>query len=477
MTNVPFLNSVTNVLSKNDVKGLELADALMDITKGNEKLDDLLTLQSSASEIDRSVNDSFMFTFGDNLFDSSSEKHFLDTSRYVPAITGGTSPIFDNASSFTKYGNKTMRFGESASGDTTIFAKKISITNSIDLTQISTFSFWVYVDGDLVVDLASASSYGSVSFAIGDLNFANAKLVNILGVGGGSWHKGWNNITVLKSEFSVNIVGAFDWTNAQTFQIRIDTASSNIGTLFHMDSIFIGGNKPTKTPVCITLDDSTKDSYDMVKIMNKYGIKVSSFVIPDFIDNHGAYPSYMTIAMTEDLYDSGNHIGFHHQNIDAFAVNKTLIKTTSDWLKNKGFVRDNGYLYGSYPNGSYNQDSIDYAKSIGILGLRSLTGIARDDSKMREATTGLIYYESLMNGGIADICRINSAKPTSISDFTSKLNTAISKGGGFLTYHHLFSEFVSKAEWETLAKYLKTKIDDGTIECLTFPQFCKKYSI
>ena len=53
MTNVPFLNSVTNVLSKNDVKGVELADALMDITKGNEKLDDLLTLQASASEIDR----------------------------------------------------------------------------------------------------------------------------------------------------------------------------------------------------------------------------------------------------------------------------------------------------------------------------------------------------------------------------------------------------------------------------------------
>ena len=56
MTNVPFLNSVTNVLSKNDVKGLELANALMDITEGNEKLDDLLTLQSSASEIDNSVN-------------------------------------------------------------------------------------------------------------------------------------------------------------------------------------------------------------------------------------------------------------------------------------------------------------------------------------------------------------------------------------------------------------------------------------
>lgn len=69
MTNVPFLNSVTNVLSKNDVKGLELADALMDITEGNEKLDDLLTLKSSASEIDGNINRSklTLIALGDSI--------------------------------------------------------------------------------------------------------------------------------------------------------------------------------------------------------------------------------------------------------------------------------------------------------------------------------------------------------------------------------------------------------------------------
>lgn len=433
-------------------------------------------LEASASEIDGSVNKKYNYIFGDNLYDIIGEKSILDTTRYTPAINGGTTPIFDNTSVFKKYGDMTMRIGELATGDTSMFAKKINMQNPIDFTQIDLISIWVYVDGDLVSNLSSASSYGSVMLLLGDLNFVNAKGANILGVAGGSWHKGWNNITVLKSEFAINISGSLDWTSIQSIQIRIDPSVGNIGTLIHIDSIFIGGSKLIKTPVCITIDDSTKDGYDMVKIMNQYGIPVSTFVIPDFIDNHVVYKSYLTLENLYDLYNSGNHIGFHHQDLNAFAVNKTHIKNTSDWLKINGFTRDDGHLYGSYPNGSYNQESIDYAILNGIKAIRSLTGISRDDSQFKEATTGLIHYESLINGGIADLYRINSTKPTTVSDFTSKLNTAISKSAGLITYHHLFSEFTNKSEWVVLAKYLKTKIDDDTIECLTFPQLCKKYS-
>lgn len=60
--------------------------------------------------------------------------------------------------------------------------------NPIDFTQIDLISIWVYVDGDLVSNLSSASSYGSIMLVLGDLNFVNAKGANILGVAGGSWH-------------------------------------------------------------------------------------------------------------------------------------------------------------------------------------------------------------------------------------------------------------------------------------------------
>lgn len=476
MTNVPFLNSITNEMQKRKLKSDVVANALLDISIGNEKLDNVLSISSRASEIDWSVNKKVSFVFGNSMYNSTSEKYFLDITQYAIAIPGGNSPIFDNNSTFKRYGGKTMRIGESAVGDSSMFGKKINLATPINLSQTDLFSFWVYVDGDLVSNLGSTSSYGSITFVIGDLNFANSKGANIFGIAGGSWHKGWNNITVLKSEFTINIAGSFNWNSAQSFQIRVDAGSNNIGTLFHFDSVFLGGKKLEKIPVCITLDDSTKDSYEMTKIMNQYGVVTSNFIIPDFIDNHSTYTNYMTLEMTKDLYDSGNHIGMHHQNVNGFALDKNLLLTTSNWLREKGFTREEGHLYGSYPNGSYNQDSIDYAKQIGIKGLRSLTGISRDDSLGREATTGLIHYESLFNGGIADLHRVNSTKPTNLADFTNKLNVAISKSAGFLTYHHLFSEFTNKEEWTLLAQYLKQKVDEGTIECLTFPKFCKKYS-
>lgn len=453
-----------------------ITDDRINSTQAKDAIYKSHTIKSTANEIDDSVNNTFKFIFGEDFYDATNEVNFLNIANWQPQINGGTTPVFDNNSSFHRYGAESLRIGEASTGDTSLFAKKINLSKSYDLSSTDIVTFWVYVDGDLVTDLASASSYGSVMFVIGDLNFVNSKGCNIFGVGGGSWHKGWNNITVNKSDFSINISGTLDWTSVQSFQIRVDAGTNNIGTLFHFDSIFVGGNSVEKIPVCITLDDSEKDSYEMATIMNQYGISTSLFVISDFVDDHATYSGYLSLSEILSLYNKGNHIGMHHQNVNGFALDKTLMLKESNWLKSNGFIRDDGHLYGSYPNGSYNQDSIDYAKSIGIKGLRSLTGIARDDSQGREATTGLIHYESISNGGIADKYRINSSKPTNVADFTNKLNTAIAKKGAYLTYHHLFSEFTNRDEWVALAKYLKTKIDDGTIECLTFPQFVKKYS-
>ena len=442
----------------------------------SQKLIELSEISSNASEIDAAVNNKFEFIFGNDFYDISNEIDFFKSTAWQTQINGGTTPIFDNISTFNRFRNISLRIGESSVGDTSMFAKKINLSSICDLSSIDIISLWVYVDGDLVADLSSASSYGSVLLIVGDLNFANAKGSNILGVGGGSWHKGWNNITLNKSDFQINIAGSLNWNSIQSFQIRIDASTNNIGTLFHFDSIFAGGVNNYKIPVCITLDDSQKDSYEMSIIMNQYGIPTSLFVISDFVDNHVIYPNYLTKNQLQKLYQNGNHIGMHNQNLNAFALNKELMLSESSWLKDNGFTRDDGHLYGSYPNGSYNQESIDYAQSIGIKAIRSLTGINRDNYQGREATTGLIHYESIANGGIADKFRINSSKPTSLSDFTTKLNSAISKRAAYLTYHHLFSEFTSKSEWVLLAQYLRSKINDGTIECLTFPKFVKKYS-
>jgi hypothetical protein len=270
------------------------------------------------------------------------------------------------------------------------------------------------------------------------------------------------------------ITGTMAWTAIQSFQIRLTTNATNNGTLFHFDSIFIGGILPTKIPVCITLDDSNKESIDMANIMNSYGIPVSLFVIDTFVDNVAQSATYMTLNECKMMYNKGNHIGMHGDAVNEFVVTPTRMATASNWLRANGFTRDDGHLYGSYPNGSYNQATIDYAKTIGIRGLRSLAGKVSNFSVGVEPSSSAIY-EGILNGGIADPFRITSDKPASTAVLTTNLNTAINKKAGYLTYNHTFSEVGSRTEWINMAKYLKTQIDAGTIECLTFPKFCQKY--
>lgn len=55
MTNVPFINKITNELSKRKLKSDVVANAILDIAVGNDRLDNLLTMHSSASEIDNTI--------------------------------------------------------------------------------------------------------------------------------------------------------------------------------------------------------------------------------------------------------------------------------------------------------------------------------------------------------------------------------------------------------------------------------------
>ena len=56
MTNVPFINSITNELSKRKLKSDVVANAILDIAVGNDRLDEVLKINSSAREIDGVVD-------------------------------------------------------------------------------------------------------------------------------------------------------------------------------------------------------------------------------------------------------------------------------------------------------------------------------------------------------------------------------------------------------------------------------------
>lgn len=452
-------------LSEKGLSADEIADA---IKKAHD-------IQSSASEIDGSVNNKYNFIFGDNLYSYSNRKIFTDISRWSNHIPG-TNTVFEQSELNTKYSTNTIKIGNLESGDTSLFSKNISIDSPINLTDAKSITFWVFVDGELVQDTKYASNFGQMLFTIGDNNNSTFQYgANLFGVAGASFGRGWNNISISLSDFTIALKGVLDLANIQTFQLRQDKSADSLNTYMYLDSVFINYNLPT-TPICITLDDSNKEQYEMVNIMNKYGIPCTLNVIPEYIDNNEVYQNSLNLQELHDIYCKGNDICCHHQDIAAFALDETKVLAVRDWIKNNGFTRNNSYLYGSYPNGATNQNLIDYLKLNGFQGFRTDSGRNRDDSQNAESTRGLTTREEILNGGIADAFRIVGKNCNSFSYATTEIQKAIEHGAGMVILSHSFSEIGGKAEWELLAKYLKEKVDEGVVECLTFPQFVKKYS-
>ena len=146
------------------------------------------------------------------------------------------------------------------------------------------------------------------------------------------------------------------------------------------------------------------------------------------------------------------------------------------WLINNGFTRDDGHLYGTYPNGSYSQETIDLCKANGIKGFRQVFQRMREDIDNVEEANGKNKFEPFLNGGIAEPLKISGERPATYAEFVANIDKTITLQQCYLPYFHLFTEVGGRTEWVKFAKYLKTKIDAGLIECITFPELCKRYS-
>lgn len=459
-------------LSESGMTPDEIADAVKKIH----------TVGSSASEIDGSVSNKTSILLGNNMENDNNEASWtnvMQLSGWNPHQNGSNTPVFDNinTNNYIKFSDTALRIGNTTNGASATHAKTKILSRTYDMSDTDIISIWVYVDGKLVVDGKNSSSYGQILLVLGDSTMAKSSGANIFGVAGGGWHRGWNNVTVHKSSFMKIGTSDVDWSTIGGIQIRITPSIDSEATLFYIDSIFLGGRKPKVTPVVISLDDSTEQSYTMNKIMNAHGIPVSNFIMPEEVSNHNTYGGTLTLKQCKKLYADGNHIGFHNSLVGGYSINPSLMVSNRDWLLNNGFTREDGHNYGSYPNGVFSQAGIDYAKANGIRAMRSLASVGRDDALANsECSTSLIKRESVSNGGIADPFRINATQLRSLLDLQTGIEDAILHGSALLTYNHAFSEVGGVTVWEAMAKYLKTKVDSGVIECLTFPQFVKKYS-
>jgi peptidoglycan/xylan/chitin deacetylase (PgdA/CDA1 family) len=417
---------------------------------------------------------SFGMVFNDHNSDASGYR-FLDAANWQPSQNGSNIPIFESSTAFTKYGDVALKQGNIA-GASTVHGKYKDLALTHDLTNVDGFTFWVYCDGPLG---NSGGSVGSqVMFAVGDAAMANSSWCNILGVAGGSWRRGWNNVRITKSDLSNVLTGTgVNWASVKRIQIRFTPNATYTGNSLYITDLFVGGfanNK--KAPVVLTFDDSHEESVALINIANSFGIPCTNFVMPDYVDDHATRTTYQTIAQIRQLYAQGNAICGHHQAVNAFVDTPSLMGSVSAWLRGNGFTRDDMHLYLSYPNGAFNQSVIDIAKSIGIKGARSIIGINRNDATGLEESVSSIGIEPVANGGIADPYKINSPTYTNASTALAYVDRAIAAQAGVVFYGHTFADGITQAEMYTLCVGLKTRMAAGTIECMTFPQFCQAYS-
>jgi hypothetical protein len=454
--------------------GHELQKALT--TEQTEALEKIEGLEASASEIDGSVNKRHMNLLGENFYNVEQNKSLFDLSTWTITTAGSGTPILENDTSIIKFSDKSLKFGNTTAGAqaTKTDIRKV-FTTPYDLSDIDGITIWVHVPTQHVADGKYSSDYGEVriyfSNSAGSIGIG-AKFISL----NTSLQVGWNNVFLPKTLFDIPIgTGLLDWSSVEAIRMQFNTGVGNIGTPIYIDSIFAGRQTVNKVPICITLDDSTVDTYYLANIMNQYGIPVSSFVIPSLIDIEGA-TSYLRLHQVKDMYNRGNHIGIHDTGINAFSVNPSRILIVRDWLINNGFTRDDGHLYGTYPNGSYSQETIDLCKANGIKGFRQVFQRMREDADNVEEAKGKNKFEPFLNGGIAEPLKISGERPATYAEFVANIDKAITLQQCYLPYFHLFTEVGGRTEWVKFAKYLRTKIDAGLIECLTFPQFCKKYS-
>lgn len=430
-------------------------------------------ISSSASEIDGSVSRKHKFIMGDNLYDIYNKKNLFDINTFsITSIPNGM-PIYENDYTITKYSKNSLKLGNLTHGVSTRLDMIKSLPIVYNLGDINFFTFWVYVPDELVSDGSYSSDFGEFRFFFANDNSTGlgTKFISL----NISLQVGWNNITLTKQQFSIPMgSGVFDWNTVSKIRIQFNTGVGNIGIPIYIDSLFCGGDESSlKTPIVMTLDDSFPDTYPMTKIMNSYGVPVSNFIIPSFIDD---IDNYLNIEDVKDLYDQGNHIGIHGTGLNNFAVNPQNIILARDWLIANGFTRNDGHLYGTYPNGTYSQSTIDLLQQNNFKGFRTVAQRPRDDSQSVQSSKGKSYHECIFNGGIAEPLKINGVRSATYELFITDIEEAILNKTAYIGYYHLFSEVSGYENWLKMAAYLKQKVDEGLIECLTFPEFVQKYS-
>lgn len=464
MTNVPFLNSVTNVLSKNDVKGLELANALMDITEGNEKLDDLLTLQSSASEIDRSVSNS----------EIKKQSNYIKKVREFKSLDG-ISIHSDTSGLFTIEHTTDNTLKIKTNNSTTIGRILINLGSygeGFNVSEKKDIGLKIKVTGATKLSYMNVNLWSTSSPLHGYNNTSIQAPVKIFA-------DGIYNIPLYDKDFAV-YAGSPSTLPMKFMRFEITPLAGNAsGTSLEIEILEVIKFKPKKSRCMISFDDGHNSCMEIADLLDARNLKGVFYIYNQGIGESGN----LTLSQLQDLYARGHDIAVHND------VHSSLVTlgeeayfngqlACREWIRaNIGYSAEN---HAAFVGGQSTQSFIERMEKAGFKSLRRATPSASFVHSGWGTEIENKWFNPRFRGNVYEMHNLQT-----VEVIKSAHQYAIDHSQDFFVYGHQLKPVETAQAWSNVVgspysmpdyfDWIKSKVDDGSIEVLTVSQFWNEF--
>jgi len=329
----------------------------------------------------------------------------------------GTGSVEDDVTNF-RYGSQSVKLNAVA-GDDAWMTKTVSW----DLSTGDGFVLWLYVDDTAKVD-------NFIIYISSVSNFAKhfrVTLTNLM--------TGWNYRILVKSDFTND--DSESWDNTMIgVRFRVEPATGVNGSI-SFDDFRFGMDRQSK--VIITFDGQWDGALSK------------------------AYPVMDGNGQLGVMYVQTDEVG--GTNRMSLANLQTDIDAGYDWLVANGFG-DTAKFY-AYPGGYWNDYIIAKVKE------RHPTGRSATTTAQHNGHFDITNFADLQYKLGAEAC----VKAKATATVTGNIDTAIETGELYILYFHNIVDAYNgdndylTADFETISDYIKTKVDDGNLACITFTDY------
>ena len=341
---------------------------------------------------------------------------------------------------------------------------KIDKTGAVDLSDYDQMRIKFFVDDatklhDVTV-IASNNNYATAfSSAIPGAITSHRPCVQDLGAS--PTYGTCADYTTKLTSFTAS--GSPSWASIDKLRLSVTATGANTVHVAIAELSAIK-NKNAKAKILLTFDDGMASLINPVAgILSARGLVANAAIVPVSLDTS----TYLTTGQVKALqnnfgWDIISH-GYTHTDLTTLssAAVETEIKNWLSWASANGIKRSNTI---AYPFDKYNDTVISQAKKYFVFG-RSTDGQDWSQSDPYQ------YQYNLKTQNI-----VGPSSQTTLATAEGWVDTAVTdKAVLILAMHNIKTTPSADTDWDTadftsLAAYLKTKVDAGEAEVITFSQ-------